>query len=222
MATPTDRLLFPEDRTTFIYQRPGEPILTPYRTGLQLFLDESGTVLADIVDENGVPIPYSTIYTGDDSLLPLFYGPTAFTTLLWAKIVGGTHQIYPITAQYGAQLQLVPTLIYGLGPPSANDGVPGSAYIDKNALVLYGPKTAVWPDSGVELQGPQGPSGGYFEYLQITPASIWIINHPLMFRPNVTVVDSAGFEVLGDVSYPLPGRVVVEFSSQFGGTALLS
>lgn len=222
MPTPTDRLLFPEDRTAFIYQRPGEPILTPYRTGLQLFTDEAGLHPANILDEDGQPIAYSTIYTADDSLLPLFYGPTDFTTILWAKVVGGTDQTYPLTAQYGAQLQLVPTLLYGDGPPSPSDGVPGSAYIDRNALVLYGPKADVWPAQGVELQGPQGPPGGYYEYVQITPTSIWVINHPLMFRPNVTVVDSAGFEVLGDVSYPLPGRVVVEFSSQFGGTALLS
>lgn len=222
-ADLTRRLLFPEDRTAFIYQRPGEPILTPFRTGLQLFTDEACHNLADVVDEHGAAIPYSTVYTGDDSLLPLFYGPPEFVTLLWAKVVGGNLQAYPLVAQYGAQLQQVPTLLWGHGPPTSDIGVLGAAYLDSDALVIYGPKGPNgWPQPGLELQGPQGLPGGSYEHHQNSPSQTWVITHPLLFRPNVTVIDSAGFEVLGDISYPLPNKVVVEFATQLGGIALLS
>lgn len=217
------RLLFPEDRTAFIFGKPGEPILTPYRTGLKIFLDQAATTPADILTVQGEPIQYSTIYTGDDTLLPLFYGPINFVNRVWAKIVGGDPtSTYDLNAQYSEQLLQVPTLLTGTGAPSDSIGTTGSTYLDTQAHVLYGPKAATWPMPGVPLQGPPGPSSGSYEHQQISPAATWVIDHPLTYRPNVSVIDSAGFEILADVSYPLVNRVVIEFSSQLGGTALLS
>jgi hypothetical protein len=223
MADLSTRLLYPEDRTAFIYQDPGEPILTPYRTGLEVFEDEACTRRAEILDINGQVIPHSTIYTADDSLLPLFYGPLNNQTIVWVKVVGGNLNSYPLVAQYGAQLQLVPTLLMGQGPPPDELGVEGAAYIDRQTYTLYGPKGhSAWPRPGFTLQGPQGESGGSYEHQQITPSSVWVIDHALRFRPNVTTIDSAGYEMIGDISYPSPTRVVVEYSSPTGGTALLS
>jgi hypothetical protein len=217
------RLIFPEDRTAFIYQSPGEPILTPFRSGLQVYLDQTAATLADIRMLNGDPISFSTIYTGDDSLLPLFLGPSSYVRELWIKVVGGTDQTYPLFAQYSDMLGLVPTLLHGNGPPTPSVGVSGCSYIDDQGLVLYGPKGANdWPSSGISLRGDQGLSGGDYIHSQLNADTIWIINHPLSFQPNVTVLDSAGTQVFGDVSYPLPGRIVIEFSSAMGGSALLS
>ena len=61
------RLRFPDDRTVFVYQQPGQPILTPPRTGFIVFLDQAGTQLADIQTPAGNPIEFSTVYTGTDS-----------------------------------------------------------------------------------------------------------------------------------------------------------
>lgn len=41
----------------------------------------------------------------------------------------------------------------------------------------------------------------YFEYAQTTPASEWTITHNLGKRPNVSVYDSEGDEVLIDVEH---------------------
>lgn len=223
LADVQHRLLFPEDRTAFIYQKPGEPILTPFRSGLQLFLDAEASTLADIRNMDGDPIAFSTIYTGDDSLLPTFLGPAGYVRELWAKVIGGGTQTYPLLAQYSDMLGLIPTLLHGRGAPGVDDGVLGSSYIDDDNLVLYGPKGSNgWSPDGISLRGDQGLSGGDYQHSQLVADTIWVINHPLHFQPNVTVLDSAGTQVFGDVSYPLPGRVVIEFSSAMGGSALLS
>jgi hypothetical protein len=50
---------------------------------------------------------------------------------------------------------------------------------------------------------------------------VWVINHALGTFPTVTVIDSAGDEVEGDVEYPTPNQVVLSFSAPFAGTAYL-
>jgi hypothetical protein len=53
------------------------------------------------------------------------------------------------------------------------------------------------------------------------PANHWVIDHPLAFQPNITVLDSTGREVDGEVLFS-PGRVEVFFNAVFAGSALLS
>lgn len=60
-----------------------------------------------------------------------------------------------------------------------------------------------------------------YTHIQATPAAVWTISHPLTFNPNITVIDSAGSVVEGDVAY-LAGQVVLTFSGAFSGTAYLS
>lgn len=75
-------------------------------------------------------------------------------------------------------------------------------------------------------QGPQGPPGeaGYGGYVhaQGVPASVWTIAHDLAGYPNVTVLDSAGTVVEGDIAYPDSTTVVLTFAAAFSGTAYLS
>jgi hypothetical protein len=61
-----------------------------------------------------------------------------------------------------------------------------------------------------------------FAHTQQTPSSSWTILHNLNFNPNVTVVDSAGTNVEGEVRYTNPNQLVVVFSSAFSGYAYLS
>ena len=72
-------------------------------------------------------------------------------------------------------------------------------------------------------QGPPGPpgEGAYHMHVQSTPAASWVIDHDLLYRPAVTVVDSAGSQVEGDVTY-YDSQVVVSFSGAFAGTAYLT
>lgn len=233
MSTPDTRLRFPEDRMTFQYGAPGEPIRTAPRTGVKVFLDEACTTPADILTTVGTPIPYSTIYTQDDSLLPEFLGPPEYVTRLWARVVGVTADAYPLVAQYSEQLGLLPTLLSGDGPPTADLGVLGSVYLDLGIRPdpnvpddprLYGPKTLVgWPTSGTALVGPKGDPAAVLVWNQVSPDTEWQITHDLTHLPSVTLIDSAGEEFFADVVYP-PGQpqiVIVRIGAPESGTALL-
>lgn len=70
--------------------------------------------------------------------------------------------------------------------------------------------------------GPRGEDGGHYLHPQAEPSAQWIIPHNLGFKPNVTVLDSAGTEVEGSVSYPDDNTVIITFSSAFSGQATLS
>lgn len=79
--------------------------------------------------------------------------------------------------------------------------------------------------------GPAGEGGGpggepatafYHVHTQMAPAAEWHIVHNLGGRPAVTVADSAGAVVIGDVRYLGDDELVVTFTHPFGGFAYLS
>jgi hypothetical protein len=57
---------------------------------------------------------------------------------------------------------------------------------------------------------------------QADAASQWVINHTLEKFPSVTVVDSAGNVVYGQVNYVDENTVTVDFGASFSGTAYLN
>ena len=59
-------------------------------------------------------------------------------------------------------------------------------------------------------------------HVQAVPAATWVINHRLNRFPGVVTVDSAGREVMGDVSYADQNTVMVKFTSTFSGSAYLN
>jgi hypothetical protein len=75
-------------------------------------------------------------------------------------------------------------------------------------------------------QGPQGPagSGGDLQLVwnQMIPADTWEIEHNLNKYPSVTVIDSAGTQVEGDVTYIDTNNLTINFSSAFAGKASLN
>lgn len=79
------------------------------------------------------------------------------------------------------------------------------------------------------LVGPQGPpgppgapGGGTYTHTQASPAAVWFITHGLGRRPSVTVVDSAGTVVIGNVAYTSDDTVAITFSGAFSGAAYLN
>lgn len=80
------------------------------------------------------------------------------------------------------------------------------------------------------IQGPQGPigppgSGGVittFVFTQSSASASWLIVHNLGQYPSVTVVDSAGTLVDGDITYLDANTVRIDFSAAFGGKAYLN
>ena len=61
-----------------------------------------------------------------------------------------------------------------------------------------------------------------FTYNQAISNSIWIINHGLGTFPSVTVLDSAGNTVFGDIVYNDQNTLTLTFSASFTGTAYLN
>ena len=66
------------------------------------------------------------------------------------------------------------------------------------------------------------PVGGNYTHNQLTASSTWTITHNLGFFPSVSIVDSGGNYVIGDVNYVSQNVVSVSFSASFGGKAYLS
>jgi hypothetical protein len=92
--------------------------------------------------------------------------------------------------------------------------------IDTVELGIAGPQG---PPGPTGPQGPVGPPGGAtFVFNQGIPAATWTITHNLARFPSVTVVDSTGTAVVGEVQYIDDNNVLLHFSAAFGGTAYLN
>lgn len=70
--------------------------------------------------------------------------------------------------------------------------------------------------------GPAGPGGGSYVHSQAAAAVVWIITHALGYRPNVTVVDSAGTVLYADVVYIDDATIQITHSWPTAGFAYLS
>jgi hypothetical protein len=61
-----------------------------------------------------------------------------------------------------------------------------------------------------------------YHHVQGTSASVWTIIHNLGWYPNVTVEDSAGTIVEGEIAYTNRNSLTLSFYSAFSGNAYLS
>jgi hypothetical protein len=218
------RLRFPADRTSFIYQGSGLPILMPAGNGVIIYTDSNATTLANITYPDTTPIPDSKIFIAN-GLLPEFYGPTGHVLRVYARSVGSVGAPYPLDAQPSDISDATPLLVAGPGAPNDAMGTYGSMYIDTLNQLLYGPKTVTWPTPGVPLSG-SGGGGGSTSYIftQSSPSASWTITNPFAYRPLVEIIDSAGNVVVGDITYPASPTltpIAATFSAPFAGTAVL-
>lgn len=79
---------FPQDRETFLYSGPGEPIRQSGQISVYIYTSSAATTLAVIRtvvnDTPGSVIPGSMVIVGENGLLPEFYGAESVVEL-WAK-----------------------------------------------------------------------------------------------------------------------------------------
>lgn len=61
-----------------------------------------------------------------------------------------------------------------------------------------------------------------YTFVQSVPTNIWQINHRLHKFPSVTVIDSAGTQVIPEIKYIDRDNVEIEFIGSFSGTAFLN
>lgn len=105
---------------------------------------------------------------------------------------------------------------------------PGSS----NTVYYYGQKIVVLttasadlyiiqPDKTLKYIGSGGDDKS-FEFTQATAASIWNIKHNMNKYPSVSIVDSGGNIIYGDVEYIDLNNCVCHFSAPFSGKAYLN
>jgi len=114
-------------------------------------------------------------------------------------------------------------------PSIASDyGNVGDIYIDTVTGDFYGPKTeAGWPDTPffTALSSATIDAAVLNDrkiHTQSSASSTWNVTHELGGRPSVTIVDSAGTVVVGDVVYNSNTSITVTFSAPFSGFAYLT
>lgn len=92
----------------------------------------------------------------------------------------------------------------------------------RTAQVLSKPRsptiTIVRSASPVPVAG-SGSSG--FEFLQVSAASTWTINHNLGRNPSVTVLSPGGIEVEAQVNHTSLNQTVVQFKLPYAGKAVM-
>lgn len=133
--------------------------------------------------------------------------------------------IVQLVSPESPDVQLVETIIF----PPPIIGVITAPQINLDIIGmpgLPGPPGPAGPPGLDGLEGPQGPSGSEliinYTHTQGSPDTTWTIIHDLSYKPAVTIVDSAGTVVLGDIEYVGANTVLATFSAPFGGTAYLS
>jgi len=83
----------------------------------------------------------------------------------------------------------------------------------------------VGPQGVQGLKGDKGDPGEdkkAYVHNQNTPSALWTITHNLNSYPAVTVIDSAGGNVVGDVNYVSSNQITITFSGSFSGQAFLN
>ena len=142
----------------------------------------------------------------------------------------GVQGIQGVQGVQGSAIQGTQGTIGPVGPGAGAQGTQGTQGLDGGGVTLQQLTDAI---AGVALGSTDDLSEGainkYFtparvayQHTQGASSSSWVINHNLHFYPNVTVQDSAGNIVEGEIAYTNLDSLTVTFSTAFSGEAYLS
>jgi hypothetical protein len=136
-------------------------------------------------------------------------------------------------AQLGGRDGHTPDLYSGAAAPTIVHA-DGDLYLDTGSSPgdLYQQDDGTWVLKG-NLQGPAGPAGPTgptgppgtameLTFNVAVPAAVWEFTHPFPLLPNVITTDTSGARIEGDVSYPTPDSVRIEWAFPMAGTAVLT
>ena len=101
--------------------------------------------------------------------------------------------------------------------------VTGTENITTAAVGIIGPSGPTGATGPTGPSGPQGVGGGTYVHTQSSASATWTVVHNLGYFPGgVSVVDSAGSKVYGDVTHTSVNQLVINFTAGFGGKVYLS
>ena len=91
----------------------------------------------------------------------------------------------------------------------------------------HGPTGPIGATGAQGVQGVQGltgpaPASTNYQHSQGVSTDTWVVAHNLGFKPNVSIFDSAGTNVIGDISHVDYNTLRLTFQFAFGGYAVLS
>lgn len=96
----------------------------------------------------------------------------------------------------------------------------------KSIIASPDPNRTVVQVADIGLSGPPGApglSGGSYTHTQSSPSTTWTVVHGLGYHPGgISVVDSGGSKVYGDVVHTTENSLVINFSTAFSGKAYIS
>lgn len=72
-----------------------------------------------------------------------------------------------------------------------------------------------------EIEAIKGTDKNYL-HTQTTASDTWVITHNLNKYPSITVIDSTGAEVIGEIQYDSLNQVTITFAGAFKGFATLN
>lgn len=109
------------------------------------------------------------------------------------------------------------------GPPGSTDTI----YFFCQRLHVLTENSAdayiIQPDRTLKHLGSESGGGDKsYTFQQAIASKQWEIKHNLGKFPSVTIADSAGSEVVGEVQYVDVNKVIVKFSAPFSGIAYLN
>ena len=123
-----------------------------------------------------------------------------------------------------------PRMINARAPIGAAGGdLAGSAYPNPIIAKIQGVTISGTPSIGKAITATSStaatwsnPVSSSFVFQQITPLATWTVIHNLGKYPSVSIVDSGGSIVFGEVNYTSLNQIVVSFSAAFSGQAFLN
>lgn len=126
---------------------------------------------------------------------------------------------------------------YSIDPGAAYDPVPSEFYqIEDNIIeinnhppypdisgfwMIWNPTTHQYELSTIPVPTEGGGDKTYI-HKQVIASNTWEITHNLYKYPSVSVVDTGGNVVIGDVEYTNLNTLVIKFAAPFSGTAYLN
>lgn len=126
---------------------------------------------------------------------------------------------------------------YSIDPSNVYDPVPSEFYqIEDNIIeinnhppypdisgfwMIWNPTTHKYELSAIPVPTEAGGDKTYI-HKQVIASNTWEITHNLYKYPSVSVVDTGGNVVIGDVEYTSLNTLVIKFTAPFSGTAYLN